>query len=969
MRNRLVMRWAGAATAALTLLALAIAMPVLRANAEVAQGIPAGASCAVLAAHDPSATNGAQWGRTLLAGHGAPGGWFGVDVCGNGINSVAPGGANVSCDRVPTNFNATGCAPGGATSDGFGLTFQCVELVQRFAAWAFGDRPDSWHGNAPDLWLSGDHPSDFVPVPNGASTPPIPGDIVVWGATDRQGHPWPAGPQGWHDGHTAVIAAVTATQVTIVEQNALWGSRNVPSETFALSHVNGMWLLSSSRHPITHLPAAGASRALYGWLHSRRNTGRFGYNGAIGGSAGGSAATPTPVVRGTPHTTTGPTSTAGLPSLAPAVAVTAGGTLADLTWSAPSAAGDALDAAAAPSAVARDLGAPAAAPLASDQTPAVVALAGGDRYVFARGQDGHLYVAHTGPNLFGVAWSDLGAPPGASLVGGVAATSFADGVAIAAESGDGTLWWRAGPANNLGGWSTLGHPPGGVSAGALAIAGMPGVGSPVVLALNPQGQLYEDDWMDIQPTNPTAPPGWVGWMAVTLPAGAGSLTGSFVTVTEIPARQSSVGSWSDVPLDVVARDSTGQIWWLRRTGASSPWLTRPVNTAHADLTPLALVAVASPATLARPDLARLHLYAAGATGVSLGELRLTNAGQQALVTWTHVAPVSPLWATTAAVRASAIALGPDLSALVAAHGARVLIAGQADALALLAAAAPGTPDGTSSRGAGTWTPTGALPGTQPFDDAFTVSDARWLVAGPGIAPARISDGALLLAPGVVPTRMLQAMGAGDGSVQTRLRLPAAAAAAAVAGLMLYLDDGDSLALGVTVAGDVSLCPVAWNQPRACQRARLAQPAAARSGVSLRISRAGGTFTGAVSPDGVTWQTVGTWQPPAATGSSTPTTPTAVASGTGQVGTAGSSTLTVAPLAFTTAGLFAVDASAGATPGVPTAATSPAFLSFTGFTPASAAATPATTPATSTPAPAAPAPTTPDSTPTTPAAAP
>lgn len=959
MRYRWAMRWGSAATAALMLLALAIAMPLLRANAEVAQGMPAGASCAVLAAHDQSATNGQQWGRTLLAGHGAPGGWFGVDVCGNGVNSVAPGGANVSCDRVPTNFNATGCAPGGATSDGFGLTFQCVELVQRFAAWAFGDRPDSWHGNAPDLWLGGHHPTDFVPVPNGASRPPVPGDIVVWGATDWKGNPWPTGPQGWHDGHTAVVAAVEANRVTIVEENALWGSRNIPSETVALSHVDGMWLLSSSRHPLTHLPAAGAGRALYGWLHSRKNTGRFGHSGAVGGAEGravGSA--PATPVRGTPHTTTGPTTSAGLPSLAPVAVVTAGGTLADLTWSTPGAESNPLDAATAPGATARDLGAPAAGPLAIDETPAVVSLASGGRYVFARGQDGKLYSAFTAPTLFGVDWSALDAPPGVALMGTVSATSFADGVAVVAQGNDGKLWWRAGPAGNLGGWIALGRPPGGVAAGAIAIAGMPGAGSPLVLALNAHGQLYENDWLDSQPTNPNAPPGWVGWMAVTLPATVTSLTGSFLVATEIPARQSSIGKWSDVPLDVVARDSAGHLWWLRRTGATSPWLTRPVDAAHAGLTPLALTAVASPATLETPDVARLHLYAADAAGVILGNLRLTGASARAPTTWSRVTSLSPLWATTAAVHASAVALGPDLSALVAPHGGRVLIAGRPDALTQVAPTSSGAP-GRSA--VGTWTSTGAIPGSQAFDDVFAVSDARWLVTGSSIAPTRITGGALLLAPGAVPARMLQALGSGDGAIQARLRIPAGAAGTVVAGVMLYLDDGDSLALGVNAAGAVSLCPVAWNQARACLRGRLASVAAVRTGISLRISRTGDVFTGAASADGMIWQTVGVWQPPAptvasgatTTGATPPaTTPSATPTGTAtQAGAQATSALTVAPLAFTAAGLFAVDtapAGAASTTGIPSAATSPAFLSFTGFTTvpsaptAKASATPAAT---------------------------
>src|SRR5262249_20226131 len=52
-------------------------------------GIQPNASCAVLAGRDPSATN-TGWGRTSLPGHNAPGGWFGVDVCANGSNTVAP---------------------------------------------------------------------------------------------------------------------------------------------------------------------------------------------------------------------------------------------------------------------------------------------------------------------------------------------------------------------------------------------------------------------------------------------------------------------------------------------------------------------------------------------------------------------------------------------------------------------------------------------------------------------------------------------------------------------------------------------------------------------------------------------------------------------------------------------------------------------------------------------------------------
>src|SRR5512138_3611016 len=89
--------------------------PAPTAHADPVLGLPAKASCATLAAADPSATNGAAWGQTLLRGHGAPGGWFGVDVCANAVNFANPGGANLSCDRAPADFAREGCAPGRAT--------------------------------------------------------------------------------------------------------------------------------------------------------------------------------------------------------------------------------------------------------------------------------------------------------------------------------------------------------------------------------------------------------------------------------------------------------------------------------------------------------------------------------------------------------------------------------------------------------------------------------------------------------------------------------------------------------------------------------------------------------------------------------------------------------------------------------------------------------------------------------------
>src|SRR5215813_6496336 len=63
-------------------------------------GIRPDASCGELANRDRTATNRGGWGRTILPGQNASGGWFGVSVCANGINTVVANGSNVSCDRV-----------------------------------------------------------------------------------------------------------------------------------------------------------------------------------------------------------------------------------------------------------------------------------------------------------------------------------------------------------------------------------------------------------------------------------------------------------------------------------------------------------------------------------------------------------------------------------------------------------------------------------------------------------------------------------------------------------------------------------------------------------------------------------------------------------------------------------------------------------------------------------------------------
>ncbi|MGH2485223.1 MAG: CHAP domain-containing protein, partial [Ktedonobacterales bacterium] len=383
---------------------------------------------------DASATNGAAWGKTILPGHNVPGGWFGVDVCANGTNTSAPNGSNVSCDRIPSNWASAGCAPGGATSDGYGLTYQCVELVIRFSAWAYGDSAGDWGklgwGNAPDLWDPGNHPSDFDMYPNGSATPPVPGDILVWGSVDAKGQPLPAGPDGQHGGHIAVVAAVHGNVVVTAEQNVKWGNLDHPSDTLALTKVGNRWVLSGSMAHETALPTyrwrgtMGTSRATYGWLHSTKNTDSF-----PSANAGKTATTvhhttgTTPAQ--TPAHTTPKQASGGLPSVSQGVFVV-NGALADLVWSAgdPFVSGASSAAPTAPTAQLRGLAAPPGVTLASGQRPAIVMESDGRRFVYVVGSNGRLYEAITSTVVLGVQWQDLGAPANITLGGSASATLF-----------------------------------------------------------------------------------------------------------------------------------------------------------------------------------------------------------------------------------------------------------------------------------------------------------------------------------------------------------------------------------------------------------------------------------------------------------------------------------------------------------------------------------------------------------------
>lgn len=897
------------------------------AEAALTASVAPDASCTALAAVSRSATNGPTWGRTLLPGGGAAGGWFGVDVCGNGANLAAPNPANVSCDRAAKSWSAAGCAPGNPTSDGYGLSFQCVELAIRFSAWAFGDQPTDWGrsgwGNAPDLWLPANHPAGFVAFANGSAQAPVPGDLIVWGALDVRGNPFPSGPDGFHGGHIAVVAAVRDGMVITAEQNVMWGNTDQPSDRLALTRVGGRWILSGSSQPASVLPtyrwaaSMGASRATYGWLHSLRNNGTL---PAVHRVSRLLAAPPRPL----PQQPSG-----GLPALAPAAFVTANGQLADLVWSssdllAPTTADTATRAAP------RSLGSPSSGPLAIGQSPAILVLPDGARVVYALGADGHLYAARTAPNLLGVAWLDLGAPDGATLRSAVSATTFSDGVAVAALDGDGTLWWRAGPEGQLGGWLSLGRPTGTTLTPAFAIVGAPGSGSPLILAVGANGLLYERIWKQaiVDAGGAVAvPAGWSDWIALhNVPAGI-KLVPRLAAVSELATPRATVGAWQDAPLSVFLLGTDGKLWWLRSTSLSVGWTMSAVGTQPAPVSALlAATLAAQPGGASSTARPRLHIYAASQDTTYLAALDLpTRTFLGAAPKWTKLPPLAP------GLSGAFVALptANDASALLASDGRAYQALGAAGAADMLApSASPSAADqtqATTSTPAAQphWLSLGALALGPAFGDTFTAQsspDARWTLTGAG-ARATLADGALALSAAAgSQAALLQGAQPGDASVAVQVALPAAPANAR-AGLTLYLDDGDWMTLLSGTDGSVQLCAQAWQKAAPCQ-SRTVSVAAGQS-VWLRLTRSGDIFTADASTDGATWATVGSWTP-ALPNAATPATGAGKASTSAHQGV-------VAPLAFTAAGLLVENDGAD-----------PASARFAGFAPSAAPA--ANTPA-------------------------
>ena len=121
-----------------------------------------------------------------------------------------------------------------------------------------GHNPDDWGGryggDAPDLWLAGNHPANYVMYPNGSSSLPVPGDILIWGYLDSAGQPWPAGPNGNHSGHIAVVAAVRMHCRYGPSKTSPGVGQDHPSDTLVLNGHTYRLTSMGSTTPSTTLP-------------------------------------------------------------------------------------------------------------------------------------------------------------------------------------------------------------------------------------------------------------------------------------------------------------------------------------------------------------------------------------------------------------------------------------------------------------------------------------------------------------------------------------------------------------------------------------------------------------------------------------------------------------------------------------------------------------------------------------------
>ncbi len=124
--------------------------------------------------------------------------------------------SNLTAYGNGSGFENVGCGPPNGCE--FGPEFQCEELAIRYAYYAWGE-PKNWYGygatgGANTMWQAGPNlPVPLAQFPNGAGTPPMQGDLMIF-APGWLGSYWDG------SGHVAVVRDVGPGYVDVVEQNA-----------------------------------------------------------------------------------------------------------------------------------------------------------------------------------------------------------------------------------------------------------------------------------------------------------------------------------------------------------------------------------------------------------------------------------------------------------------------------------------------------------------------------------------------------------------------------------------------------------------------------------------------------------------------------------------------------------------------------------------------------------------------------
>jgi hypothetical protein len=147
-------------------------------------------------------------------------------------------------DGIAVYSNA-GNIDNGCTST-YGISYQCVELVQRYFSLRWG-YPAIWQGVAAAADMRTHHPDGIEFIPNGGSPGPKRGDALLF--------------YGGAFGHVALVARVdmSAHRVRLVEEN--WSTTGIASLT---AYADGSVGIRDSTL---------GSYVVAGWLHSLKNAG------------------------------------------------------------------------------------------------------------------------------------------------------------------------------------------------------------------------------------------------------------------------------------------------------------------------------------------------------------------------------------------------------------------------------------------------------------------------------------------------------------------------------------------------------------------------------------------------------------------------------------------------------------------------------------------------------------------------